>query len=217
MKLRNVLLVAAAGSALVAGLVSVRVRAQGDEVPKGTPAATINLATKEGVDQVKGSWRYSDIKIMEVEAAGKKTYNYTPHAREAAKPGFNDSGWEELDPTTLGKPRAGGQLCFNWYRINVTIPEKIGDFDTTGSTVVFDTIVDDYGEVWVNGNLPRKLGQQGGSIVAGFNAPNRLIVGKNVKSGDKITIAVFGINSPISATPGNFIFLRYAKLDFYKP
>jgi gluconolactonase len=188
------------------------------ETPIGKPEATIDLGTREGVALVQGQWRYSDTKIVEVDykrpdGSTGKTYSYEP---KAGKPGFDDSAWEVLDPTTLGKPRSTGLLCFNWYRIQVTIPEKIGDFDSTGTTAVFDTIVDDYGEVWVDGRLPRRLGQLGGSVVGGFNAPNRLVVGRDVKPGQKITIAVFGINSPISDTPGNYIFLRYARLEFYR-
>jgi gluconolactonase len=188
------------------------------EAPSGKPDATIDLGTRDGVALVRGEWRYSDTRIVEVEFKqpdGKpgKTYSIEPRAGAAD---FDDSGWELLDPTTLGKPRSTGMLCFNWYRIRVTIPEKIGDFDPTGATVVFDTIVDDYGEVWVNGRLPRRLGQVGGSVVGGFNAPNRLVIGRDVKPGQQISLAVFGINSPISDTPGNYIFLRYARLDFYR-
>jgi len=188
------------------------------EVPGGKADATIDLATREGVDLVRGQWRYSDTRIIEVEfrrpdGSMGKTYSYEPKAGGAD---FDDSAWEVLDPTTLNKPRSTGLLCFNWYRIALTIPGKIGDFDPTGATVVFDTVVDDYGEVWVDGRLPRRVGQVGGSIVAGFNAPNRLVVGRDVKPGQKITIAVFGINSPISDTPRNYIFLRYARLDFYR-
>ena len=55
------------------------------------PDATIDLATTEGVELVKGQWRYSDTRIVEVDfkAAGadkqptgapNKTYDFTPHA-----------------------------------------------------------------------------------------------------------------------------------------
>ena len=44
----------------------------------------------------------------------------------------------------------------------MTIPETVGTFDTAGSTVVFEVVVDDYAEVWVDGRLPRVLGQTGG-------------------------------------------------------
>src|SRR4029434_7258245 len=42
------------------------------DAPSGKPEATIDLATKAGVDLVKGQWRYSDTKIIEVDfkAAG---------------------------------------------------------------------------------------------------------------------------------------------------
>jgi gluconolactonase len=172
----------------------------------------------------KGEWRYSDAKIIEVDfkapgpdgqPTGKstKTYDYTPKAGGAD---FDDSKWEVIDPTTLNKRRSTGRICFNWYRIKLTIPDKIGSFDPTGSTVVFETALDDYAEIWVDGELPRALGQNGGSVIAGWNAANRLIVGRNVKPGQQIQLAVFGINGPISNPPTNFIWMRYAKLEFYQ-
>ena len=195
-----------------------------NDVPSGKPDAAIDLATIEGVKLVKGDWRYCDAKIVEVDfkapgpegqPTGKKikTYDYTPHASGIE---FDDSEWEVIDPTSLNKRRSTGRICFNWYRIKVTIPDRIGGFDPMGSTVVFETALDDYAEVWVDGELPRALGQNGGSVIAGWNAPNRLIVGRGVKAGQQIHIAVFGINGPISNPPTNFIWMRYARLEFYK-
>jgi gluconolactonase len=82
--------------------------------------------------------------------------------------------------------------------------------------VVFQTALDDYAEVWVNGEISRFIGQKGGSVVAGWNAANRLVIGRDVKPGQKIQLAVFGINGPISNPPTNFIWVREAKLEFYK-
>jgi gluconolactonase len=48
--------------------------------------------------------------------------------------------------------------------------KKIGNFSTAGSTVAFEIVIDDYAEVWVNGKMPRVLGQPGGPVVKGFNA-----------------------------------------------
>jgi len=194
------------------------------DVPAGRPEAVIDLTTLEGVGLVKGQWRYSDTKIIEVDfkapgpdgqPTGKriKTYDYTPHAGGAD---YDDSKWEVLDPATLSQRRSTGRMCFNWYRIKLTIPERIGRFDPTGSTVVFGTALDDYAEVWVDGELPRQLGQSGGSVVKGWNAANRLIIGRDVRPGQQIQLAVFGMNGPISNPPTNFIWMRYAKLDFYK-
>ncbi|KAA0220960.1 SMP-30/gluconolactonase/LRE family protein [candidate division KSB1 bacterium] len=112
--------------------------------------------------------------------------------------------------------RSTGRVCFNWYRINLTIPERIESFDPSGATVVFETVLDDYAEVWVNGELSRALGQEGGSVINGWNAANRLVVGRNVQPGQQIQLAVFGANGPLSNPPTNFIWVRYAKLEFYK-
>ena len=129
---------------------------------------------------------------------------------------FDDSQWEAIDATTLDERRSTAKVCFNWYRINVTIPEKVGDFSTAGSTVAFEIVIDDYAEVWINGKMPRVLGQPGGPVIKGFNAPNRVILTRNAQPGQQIQIAVFGINGPISYSPENFIWIRSATLDFYK-
>ena len=194
------------------------------DVPSGKPEAMIDLATDLGLRAVKGEWRYSDTKIVEVDfvSAGPdkqptgvpvKTYDYTPHAGGAD---FDDSKWETISPTSLDQRRGKGRLGFNWYRIKLTIPERLGDFDPTGTTAVFETSLDDYAEIWVDGELSRSLGQSGGSVIAGWNAENHLVVGRNVKPGQQIQLAIFGINGPLSNPPTNFIYLRYAKLSFYK-
>jgi len=198
------------------------VAAQGP--PYGRPDATIDLRTREGAELVKGVWRYSDVKIVETDfpapgpdlkPSGKpsKTYDFTPHAGAAD---FDDAKWEVLDPTTLEARRSGGKLCFNWYRINITIPDKVGEFEIRGSTVDFEIVIDDYAEVWVDGKLPAVYGQSGGSVIKGYNAPNRVVIARDVQPGQKIQLAVFGINGPISASPSNFIWVKSAVLDFYK-
>jgi len=106
---------------------------------------------------------------------------------------------------------------FNWYRIAVTIPERVGEFDPTGASVVFEVTIDDYAEVWVNGELPHALGDDGGRVVAGFNAPNRVLLTDDARPGERFQIAVLGINGPISASPHNYIWMRTATLDFYTP
>ena len=193
------------------------------DIPAGQPQAAIDLATAEGVQKVNGQWRYSDTKVIEVDFTGPgpdnqptgapvKTYDYTPKAGGAE---FDDSQWQTIDATTLTARRSTGRICFNWYRINITIPERIGDFDPKGSTAVFETALDDYAEIWVDGELSRALGQMGGSVISGWNAPNRLVIGRNLQPGQKIQLAIFGINGPISNPPTNFIWMRFAKLNFY--
>lgn len=195
-----------------------------ETLAKRKPEATIDLATKQGAEAVKGAWRYSDTKIIEVDfkAAGpdgqptggpNRAYDFTPHA---GRVDFDDSKWEVIDPTTLDKRRSAGRLAFNWYRIKITVPERIGNFNATGSTILLATSIDDYAEIWVDGELPRAAGQSGGSVIKGWNAENRLIIGRDVKPGQRIQLAIFGINGPISNPPTNYIYMRYAKLEFHK-
>jgi gluconolactonase len=189
------------------------------------PDAVIDLMTDEGVTLIKGQWRYSDTEIIQVDHRGpgadlgpsgppNRTYDIRPHAGAAD---FDDSAWQRIDGAGLETRRSTGRLCFNWYRINVTIPKRIGAFDPSGAVMVFEIVIDDYAEVWVNGALPLVLGQTGGPLVKGFNAPNRLIVARNVKPGQRFQLAVLGANGPLSNPPGNFIWVRSATLDFYTP
>ena len=194
------------------------------EVPNGAPAATVNLATDAGVRMVKGQWRYHDTKIVETDfrapgpdgqptGAPVQTHDYTPHAGGV---NFDDASWDIIGATTLEQRRGNGRLGFNWYRIGITIPDRIDGFDPSGSTAVFETFIDDYAEIWVDGELTRAVGQSGGSVISGWNAGNRLVIGRNVNPGQKIQLAVFGINGPISNPPTNYIFMRSAKVSFFR-
>jgi len=60
--------------------------------------------------------------------------------------------------------------------------------------VVLRVLVDDYAEVWVDGQMPRD----------------------SVKAGDRFQVAIFGINGPISVAPLNTVWFREAKIEFYK-
>jgi gluconolactonase len=52
-------------------------------------------------------------------------------------------------------------------------------------------------------------------VVGGFNAPNRVILTRDARPGERFQLAVFGMNGPISASPHNYIWMRTATLDFY--
>ena len=191
----------------------------------GRPSALIDLRAADGVRLVKGQWRYSDTTIVEADfnapgpdlkPSGRpiKTYDYLP---KAGSVDFDDSKWDAIEPAALETRRSTGKLCFNWYRTSITIPEKVGAFETAGATVVFEIVVDDYAEIWVDGKLPRVLGQTGGALVNGFNAPNRVVLTSSARPGQQIQLAILGVNGPLSDPPSNFIWVRSATLDFYKP
>jgi gluconolactonase len=136
-----------------------------------------------------------------------------PHAGAAD---YNDLTWGVIAPETLAARRGNGRLSFGWYRLTFTVPERLGAAETKGATLVFKTALDDYAEVWVNGELSRHLGQTGGSVIAGWNAENSVVLARNVWTGQKIHVAVFGANGPLSDPPTNYLWVRYAKLELYK-
>jgi gluconolactonase len=179
------------------------------DVPGIRPDAIVNLASDDGASLVRGQWRYSDARVVDVE----HTHDIEPRAGAAS---FDDSAWQAIEPKELEARRSTGRLSFGWYRIAVTIPEKVGTLETAGSTVVFEIVVDDYAEVWVDGKLPIALGQAGGQFIKGFNAPNRVVIARDAVPGQRIQLAVFGANGPLSSPPGNYVWVRSATLDFYK-
>jgi gluconolactonase len=71
--------------------------------------------------------------------------------------------------------------------------------------------------VWVNGAAAWVLGQNGGPVAAGWNAPNRVVLTRDAWPGQQFTIAVLGINGPVSAHPDTYIWVRGATLDFHAP
>ncbi len=194
----------------------------------GRPAAVVDLQADEGAALVGAEWRYSDARVEEIDFVEvgsdadplgpgdrpNRTFDVLPRAGAAE---FDDSGWRLLTPAQTQLRLANGRVCFNWYRLSVTVPERVGDVDPAGCTIVFEVVVDDYAEVWVDGALPAALGDAGGPVVAGFNAPNRVVLTNAARAGQTFSIAVFGMNGPISASPRNYIWLRSATLDFFTP
>jgi gluconolactonase len=187
------------------------------------PDAVIDLQTAEGTALAEAEWRYRDATVQEIDFVDvgpdlgpsglpNRTYDIVPHA-EAAD--FDDTTWVVLAPYETQRRLGHGRVSFTWYRIGVTIPAHVGEFDTSGSTVVFEVVIDDYAEVWVDGKLPVALGDTGGQVVGGFNGPNRVVLTRNAQPGQRLQLAVFGMNGPLSVSPRNYIWIRSATLDFY--
>src|SRR5262249_21398815 len=129
---------------------------------------------------------------------------------------FDDRGWELVDPPGLEARRGNGKVSFAWYRLALTVPERIGPVPIAGSTLVLEVVVDDYAEIWVDGKLPAVLGQSGGGVVRGFNAPSRVVLTRDAQPGHTFRVAVFAMNGPVSAVPTNFLWFRSATLDVYR-
>jgi gluconolactonase len=206
---------------LVPGAVGAQVTTDAPAI--GRPVAIVDLRTDDGARLVQAEWRFAPAKVVEAEnrevgvdlrasGAANRTLDISPHAGSAD---FDDSAWEVIPASTLDRRRTNGKLSFAWYRLRLSIPDRIGTFDPTGATAVFEIVVDDYAEVWVDGKFPVALGQAGANFIKGFNTPNRVVL-RNVRPGQKLTLAVFTANGPLSNPPTNFIWVRSATLDFYR-
>lgn len=212
----------AVAAAFAAGMF-VTARSIADTAPAYVvPSAVLDLDSAEAQRLLNAEWRYCDARIIEAAAPGAsgatgaaaKTHDITPRAGAAE---FDDRDWDRLPPETLQSRRTPGLMAGGWYRLRLTVPPRIGSHDTAGGTLVFEIAVDDYAEVWVDGALPQVLGQAGGPLAAGWNAPNRLVLTRHAKPGAQIQLAVFAMNGPLSAPPRNQVWVRSASLELYPP
>jgi gluconolactonase len=189
--------------------------------PNNAPLAVIDLATAAGAASVAAEWRYHDVDIVPTQfpAAGadqqpsgavQSTFDYTPHAGRA---NFDDSAWNVISPESLAERRGHGRLSFNWYRLRFTVPAQIGGVDAGAASLYFAARLDDYAEIWVDGELARPFGGSGAGVIAGWNAVNRVLLTRHAKAGQEIHVAIFGINGPISDAPSNYIFVHEARLE----
>src|SRR3984957_2628072 len=187
--------------------------------PLVPPAHVVDLMTVDGSAAFGARWRGGGGKLVECPALTdsmpefRTTYDVDPHAELR---GFDDTAWPEIAATDLGARRGGGMVSFFWFRATLIIPARAGGFDTAGAKTVLTVNVDDYAEVWVNGELPRAAGRPSPATIQGFNMPNRLVLRDTVAPGDTFEIAIFAINGPISAAPANFLWFREAKVEFYR-
>ena len=188
--------------------------------PLTPPVHAVDLMTREGSAAFGAVWRGHEAKLVECPALAdsmpefKTTYDVEPHAELL---GFDDSGWTVIAADDLGARRGGGMISFYWYRATLTIPPEAQGFATDGAKAVLRVNIDDYAEIWVDGQLPRAAGRPSPACIQGFNMPNRLVLGDNiVHPGERYEIAVFAINGPISAAPANFLWFREAKIEFWR-
>ncbi len=187
------------------------------------PRATLDLKTAQGASAVDARWQAAEVHLVNAsmpapDAAGKPTgppqATLAVHPRPGT-PDFDAAPWTDLAPGELERRLGPGQASSVWYRLSLRVPESIAGADPTGATLVLDLRIDDYAEVWVNGQLPYHFAQSGGAVVAGWNAPNRLVLTPNARVGERFDIAVFAVNGPISESPTNWVWVRDASLELY--
>ena len=166
------------------------------------PRAVIDLNSSGGLAAVKGQWKFAQGLVPGEPNEGLVSQLEGSPARLAD---YDDSGWEVCND--LGKWVSHG-FSFVWYRINVTFPDPVEGHPTAGGRVLFETCIDDYGELWIDGECDRHRG-----AVQGFNVPQRVLITDDVKPGERHSIALLAANGPMAA-PGGAVFVRYANLAF---
>jgi gluconolactonase len=188
---------------------------------QAAPLASVDLTNPVEAAPLAATWRYSDARVVATRffapgADGQPST--TPDDTQRIEPAagraeYDDSSWPVIAADTLKQRRGSGRVSFGWYRLSFTLPESIAGVSTAGKTLWFEARLDDYAEIWVNGELGRGYGQMGGSVVAGWSAPNRVLVARDARPGQKVQVAVFGMNGPISDAPTNYIYFHEAKLE----
>src|SRR5258706_9911003 len=193
------------------------------------PQAIADLKTNEGAALVNAKWFVqpahiadADFKlpgasandIMLLYPTGTKIKSHTIHPQINAAD--FDKGFIPIKPTSLEMREGMGLVSMAWYKVDLTIPETIGKLNTAGTTAVFEIVVDDYSDLWVNGKQMHGFGQSGNGVIPGYNTRNRVILTDHAKAGDHFTIAILGINGPLGMIPDNYIWIRNAVVDFYK-
>ena len=187
-----------------------------------SPLASLDLSRPGDLSMLSGEWRYHDVDLRATtfpaaDAEGQPyglpqpTWDIEPHAGSAD---YDDKDWLVLDPQTLSARRGHGRLSFNWYRLHLTIPKRVGTVETADTSVSLSIRLDDYAEIWVDGELARPFAAGGASVVAGWNALNQVLLSRRAHAGQQIQVAIFGMNGPISDTPSNYIFVREARVEF---
>ncbi len=162
----------------------------------------LDLMNTEDLRKVKAQWRVGQGLVPGEPNEGLTAQLPNTPARLAD---YDDSRWEVC--ANIRKSRSTG-FTFAWYRIAVELPNELSGVALAESRVWFETNVDNYGEVWVDGKLDRVAG-----IITGINAQQRVEVSSKAAPGTRHVIACLVVNGPL-AEPRGGIFMRYATLAF---
>ncbi len=200
------------------------------ELSFGKTDAIVDLRTLEGTGMVKAQWQSLSAEIVPAKfkapgpSASDKLLLY-PTGKEIntnnifpkyGTADFENATWENVNAADLETRRGNGLQSHVWYKLKITIPEKIGNIPTEGTRIIFEIVADDYSEVFVNGKLNKTFGARNNGVIGGWNARQRVWLTDNAKAGESFDIAILVTNGPIADIPENYVWIRSATLDVYK-
>ena len=169
------------------------------------PRVTLDLNTDADKQLVKGTWRFGSGFVP-----GEPNQGLVPEIKgsDARLKDYDTSAWPEVADiraaTSIG-------FTFGWYRMEVELPTQVCGMEVAGSRVWFETNVDNYGEIWIDGVIDEAAG-----MIVGNNVPRRVEMQRVGEPGTKFSIAVLVVNGPL-AEPRGTIFMRFAYLVFETP
>jgi hypothetical protein len=166
------------------------------------PRMALDLNKAEDRQKVKGQWRVAPGLVPGEANEGLTARLLSSPARLAD---YDDSGWEVC--SNIRESLSVG-FTFAWYRIAIEVPTVVDGVEVAGSRVWFETNIDNYGEIWINGQIDRATG-----VIVGINAQHRVEVSGSAVPGTRHIIACLVLNGPL-AEPRGGIFMRYATLAF---
>jgi hypothetical protein len=166
------------------------------------PRLALDLNKAEDRQKINAAWRVAPGLVPGEPNEGLKAQLLATPAR---LPDYDDSAWEVC--WNIRQSLSVG-FTFAWYRIAVVLPEQLDGVSLAGSRVWFETNSDNYGEIWINGQIDRSTG-----VIVGINASQRVEVSNSAVPGTRYVIACLVANGPL-AEPRGGIFLRYATLAF---
>ena len=166
------------------------------------PRLALDLNKPSDQQIVKCQWRVSPGLVPGEPNEGLTARLLAVPARLAD---YDDSAWEVCD--NVRRSLSEG-FTFAWYRTTVELPASIDGVNVAGYRVLFETNFDNYGEIWVNGEIDR-----GAGVISGINCQQRVDISGSAEAGAKYVIACLVLNGPL-AQPRGGIFLRYVTLAF---
>ena len=166
------------------------------------PRVALDLNNAADRQKVKSEWKVGEGFVPGEPNEGLTARLLASPPREA---NFDDSGWSVC--ADIRKSLSVG-FTFAWYRTTVELPLEVNNMPVEGARLWFETNVDNYGEVWVNGQGDRSTG-----VIVGINAPQRIELSPGATPGSKYVIACLVANGPL-AEPRGGIFMRLATLAF---
>ncbi len=193
------------------------------------PDAIVDLKTYKGTESIQAKWYVQNAKIISQDfyapGSSKDDSLKLYPTGSAIKTNIIDpmigsdhfdKGFKMIQANSLEDRQGTGLTSFVWYKLDFVLPTKIGNTVIKNSKIVFEIVIDDYSEIWVNGKQEVTLGQVGSGVVSGYNAPNRVVLTNQAESGSRFTISILGVNGVMGHVPSNYIWVRNATLDIYK-